>query len=446
MAPKISSGVAIDGVIAYQDDANPSQWHYIPARADLILDDTLVDFEVIYYGLGASPFFADPGSGITQSLSGGILAGRARIDITNPQRDALIQELKSARGIDNPSLLPLRLTDTEVQPVISRQLLSKEISNVDFPKEIILGTTFAYNVGSQGELFPSVIAASDNSARPVSRPGFAVNVSGNSEFVGDPWKAIITADLSQVWTYVRTKVNASARYGWFSLGKAEYDSITQGLVKDGIVKLDLKEGSLDTEKFGRQIFEMSKVIFESINKAAISGEGFFRFEPNPAPQGFGPSSFSSGWWPWSVSVNASYTANSFKQTISFREEISYTGRFRIRIPCSMVLAVGCNSSTQSKFRDLQDPAKPCYTTDKYNGWEQRKAKEFNAKAKKSTEYLRRFEDGEIDFTKYQQLIGILSKISLTEGIVPITSDLLQGFTYASESDAEAQLLEFEASV
>ena len=80
---------------------------------------------------------------------------------------------------------------------------------------------------------------------------------------------------------------------------------------------------MDNEKYGRQIFDMVKKIYEEVNKKATEGDGFFKFEPNPQagdPGGGGASS----WWPWSVSINAGYSHAYFKQKITYQNKVSYT--------------------------------------------------------------------------------------------------------------------------
>ena len=121
---------------------------------------------------------------------------------------------------------------------------------------------------------------------------------GQAEFVGDPWKAKVTADLSQVWKQVRQRYSASVKIGWFNIGSAEYNSLVQELIRKNIIKFEFEESSLDYEKHGRQIFEAAKEVLESINSSATSGKGFFKFEPNPQAadvQGGKHSGFA-GWW------------------------------------------------------------------------------------------------------------------------------------------------------
>jgi hypothetical protein len=46
MGAKLSSGTSANGVMAFQDHEERSQFHYWPARADLVLGDTLPEFAV----------------------------------------------------------------------------------------------------------------------------------------------------------------------------------------------------------------------------------------------------------------------------------------------------------------------------------------------------------------------------------------------------------------
>ena len=46
MAPRISKGAVSNGAIAYQDDGDPTQFHYFPSSPGLTLDDNLKAAEV----------------------------------------------------------------------------------------------------------------------------------------------------------------------------------------------------------------------------------------------------------------------------------------------------------------------------------------------------------------------------------------------------------------
>src|SRR5215475_4878707 len=87
-APKISSGISTNGVIAYQDDRDPTQFHYLPGRVALQLGSTLDAFRVTYWGIGG-PYRVQESDGQVQSRVGAVIAGNATFDISADQRLAI---------------------------------------------------------------------------------------------------------------------------------------------------------------------------------------------------------------------------------------------------------------------------------------------------------------------------------------------------------------------
>ncbi len=433
MGAKLSSGTAIDGIAAYQDHSDRQQFHYFPLRGDCILGDTLTDFEVSYWGINSAPYYVDLGGGDIRSSVGGILAGRARIDFTGNQRQRIVEAIEREFGIRNPRLLPLRLSEITVQPVIASNVIElAQGSTVTFPTSLQLGTTFAYNVAANNSLFATLAAGTSNT--PTPRPSFAINVYGNVEFVGDPWKARIRCDLSQVWKYTRTYVSASVKWGWFTLGSASYENVVQEMIRNNIIKIDYEEGSGDPQ-FGRQVLEAARVLFDKINQQAIAGEGFFKFEPNPEASGGSSGGGGSSWWPWSVSVNGSYTSKSFSQTITFDETITFTGRVKIPMGASMVLAVGCGAGTMQHFNDFQDIGHGCLTQAKLDGLQNRLGAEVRWKQMKAEQYLQKLENGEWTAQKYREMMVILREISHTESLYKTR----HGLFAVSPQEVESQL-------
>ncbi|MBJ3793547.1 hypothetical protein I8J38_34215, partial [Bacillus sp. OA1] len=165
-----------------------------------------------------------------------------------------------------------------------------------------------------------------------------------------------SADLSQVWNYVRKKFSVGVKVGWFRLGKASYEKIMIDMHREQIIKLEFIEGSLDTEQFGRQIFEIGKDLLSSLN---VENE-FFKFEPLPNPAN--PQDSQDSIYGWGVSMNAGYVDIEIKQSIHWEKEISYTGNFKVDVPSSMALAVSCNDESKQHFDDLGNPQVPCITT------------------------------------------------------------------------------------
>lgn len=430
-APKFSRGTAIDGVIAYQDDSDPTQFWYIPTSVPLVLKKSLPDFGVKYWGV-ARAYRIKHNDGFYKSVVGATLQGRANIDITPELRARLIQEIKRAYGVANPKLLPMPLRNVKVTPVIAKGTLklTDNQSDVIFQEPIAFGTDFNFIVGSgDNRLFTEYVATQgQNNGEVIADPSFAVNAVGEAEFVGDPWVNRCTADLNQVWHKTRTAINVSVGWGWFRLGSAQYNNITQELIKNHVINCDWKEGSLDTEKYGRQILELGKLVFEALNAKAASGEGFFKFEPNPEPAEIN-SGQSSGWWPWRVSINGGYSSAHSVQNAHWESTISYTGRFLWRVPVSMVLAVKCNSSTEALFTELGNSV-PCINQEKADALNTRINAEAAAKNKRLVKALDRYLNGEITEEQYERILAALGRITITEDLVSPSAPALKDFSTA----------------
>lgn len=415
-APKFSRGTAIPGVIAYQDSDDPTQFWYLPTSIPLVLGGSLQSFGVKYWGV-AQPFRVEQVDGFQKSIVGATLSGKAKIDITQDQRDKLTAELRKAYGVQNPKLLPLAIKDAKVQPVMATNSLGLSASgDVVFPSTVSISIPFAYTVGSgNNRLFAQYVSTQgQNSVGLTEDPSFAVNVVGVAEFVGDPWEQKCTADLAQVWNKVRSKASVSVGWGWFRLGSAEYSSVVQDLTKSGVISCDWKEGSLDTEKYGRQLFELAKEVFQALNSRAAAGEGFFKFEPNPEPQEISSGS-EGGWWPWRVSVNAGYSSAHFTQAIHWEQKVSYTGRFWWAVPVSMVLAVRCNTATATMFLELGN-SEACITQAKADALNARVAREKDAKGAHLNKLLADLANGKITPEQFERAYAILGRVSITEDL------------------------------
>ncbi|MBV9783714.1 MAG: hypothetical protein JO264_07820 [Acidisphaera sp.] len=418
-APRLSSGVSVKGAIAYQDFADKTQFYYVPGVVPVTVGDTLTDFSFRYWGV-SRPMLVPVDGGLNKSVIGGVLGGRATIDLTDSQRSALVAEIKAKYGVENPKLIPVLMTHTTVQPVISQAAFGLSATNSDltFPQDFKIGSAFAFSVGtSQSRTFAQAFAQKiQNDDLIQSNPLLAVNISGDVEFQGDPWTAHCRADLSQVWNSVRSRFSGSASFGWFRIGSAEFANISQDLLRTKTIDCSFTEGSLDNQQFGRQVFEAIKKVMESLNDT--SENSFFRFEPNPQPQDVGGGGGGGGLgslFGWSVSLNGSYSAAHFKQTITFDQTLTYTGRVVVRTPLSMVLAVSCNAATENLFGELGD-SEACVSTRKAKVLEARISAENAAKAPRLQRLLDRYLDGQITEEQYRKGIQALSEITLTEDL------------------------------
>jgi hypothetical protein len=439
MVAIFSKATRAEGVIAYQDSESPNQFLYYPQDIPLSLGENLQDFKVTYWGIGPR-FLVKIGNRIDSSV-GAVLSGRAKLDITEFQRRKIIAQIQKDFGVQNPQLKPLFLSNVKVQPVIATNTLKLgRSSDVKFPSTIQLGTSFNYLVGTaQNSLFAQFVAGQTAGDKLTVNSGFGINIVGEAEFEGDPWTVTVEADLSQVWTYVRKRVSAGVSLGWFRISLGEYTKIIEDLQRKQIIKITYKEGSSETEKYGRQIFEMGKEIFEAVNRQANAQTGFFKFEPNRTPE---MKSSGGGGWGWSFSVNLAYSAQAIKSTQSMRYQntISYKGRFKKPIPASMSLAVSCNSASAQLFQDLGNVSEPCITQTKIEEFQKRTGEEFDRKQRLLERLEERYALGEITEEQYKRAVDIISNgVSATESLMLVPTAPAQ--TLLAPSEASTMLPE-----
>lgn len=426
MVAIFSKATSVAGVVAHADSENPNQFLYYPQNVPLALGQNLQEFKVTYWGIGPK-FFVKIGNRVDSSV-GAVLAGRAAIDITDFQRRQIIAKIRRVFGVQNPQLKPMFLSNVKVQPVIAESALELgPNTDIKFPSTLQLGTSFNYLVGTaKNSLFAQFVATQQAGNKLTPNPSFGINMVGEAEFEGDPWTVTVEADLSQVWTYVRKRVSAGVSLGWFRVSLGEYTKIIEDLQREQIIKITYKEGSSETEKYGRQIFEMGKQIFEAVNRQANAQTGFFKFEPNRAPE---MSSGGGGGWGWSFSVNLAYSSQAIKSTQSMRYQntISYKGRFKKPIPASMSLAVSCNTASAQLFQDLGNVSQPCITQAKIDEFNKRLGEEYDRKQRLLERLEERFVLGEITEEQYKRAVNIITNgVSATESftLMPTAHTLL----------------------
>lgn len=440
--PKFFGGITFAGAQIYQDEIDTLQFYYAPSAIDLVIGETLQDFNVKYWGIG-KPFYKQTEKGTFSSI-GAILAGKATFDLSKNQKKLVIAEIKKVYKIENaePKLKGLSIHTKSSKPVFAQNTLGfGEKSDVKFPDTFAVGTTFNYLLATGGNLFASTVAGFQEDQTIISNPQFGINIVGEAEFIGAPWEAEITANYSQIWKEVRQKYSTSVSLGWFRIGTAEYNSLVQDLQKSGAIKFKMNEGSLDNEKFGRAIFETMKTIFEDMNKNATGGEGFFKFEPNPSSANIETSS-NSLFGGWGLSINGGYSSAQLTQEIIVKSTISYKGRFYADIPMSLTLAVNCTNATKKYFQDIADTKNNCITQIKIQQTQERLQKEAKAK---NTELRKLAKDlilGNITNDQYDRLLKLYNEYSFTEDINNIVNILntIQNKAYNLFKKRENQIL------
>jgi hypothetical protein len=414
MAGVINRAVAANGVIAFQDRQNPRLFEYFPGNGDAVLGDTLKSFECSYYGIGKTPQWVQAGQNYL-NLAGGVVSGQMRFDATRDQLAALREEIGRVYEIDDAQLVPVILNEASAQPVFAQGVANLGgNSEYTFPSTVALGSTFNFTIDSGNSLFPQLIAGLNRNPAGVSSPTIGMNISGKLQLYGEPFEARLRADLKQVWEYVRDQVDVKANLGFFNL-TSHLDRIAQDLQRESIIQMEFIEGRADSE-FGLQLLESTRVVFEAINAQITSGEGMFKFDPNPDPQE--PKDPEKDWFaslaPWSVGVNLSFIRNSFKQSITFDQTVKFQGLFTIPVSSSFNLGVICSRTTEHMFHDATLVEDGCITPQKLKDLQGRISKEVAKKEEMIQGYEDRLLRGMIDLKTFETLVAMLNTRMLTE--------------------------------
>lgn len=421
MAAKINDKTSTgDGVIIYRDHADAQQFYYLPAVINCELGKNLLDFNVVYYGIGRPYCIKTTGANQIKSIVGAILKGRFICDITPIQRQSVYTEIKKTYGVDNPKLGPLYLRNVKLEPTLAKNtLMLGEQSDVIFPTFLEFGTTINYTIGTGNSFFANYVANMNTSSTAVGQADFGLNITGDAEFFAEPWSAKVTCNLSQVFKYVHKHLGLSVKIGWFKIGSVDYEKTVKDLIKDGIVKIECTVGTPELEKFGGQIFKVMEAIFNEMNTKVNAMEGIFKFEPvaEPNPNPGNPITPLTG---NGISIKGGYNEKIFNQTFNFERVMTYGGNVLVKTGTSVTLAVQCGDSTKANFNELGD-TEPCITPAKVQSFQKRLDEEKTKKDEKLAVILDKWINNEINEEKYEKARKIIEDHTFTERCIATDS-------------------------
>lgn len=401
-APHISKAVSVSGAMAYQDDTDSQQFWYIPTVATIgsIGSGPLKAFNVAYAGIG--PLYYACSAGICRPLYGANVGATVNVDLSDTVRKQLTKEINNRFSISNPKLAPVRLSGVKATSLLIGTLSVANISQ-SMSGAFQFGQDVGFVAGSNGSNFGANLATTTVGVTGiVPNPLFQVEFTGNAEFAGDPWIVEATCNLTQAWSYVRASVSASATLGWFRIGNAQYESLTEELKRNGICTYKEVQGTLDVKNDMLPTLEMMRKLFEAMNAAASSGDGFFKFEPNPDPPEVSVKGATS-YWPWSVSINAGYSSASFTQNITRTIRTEIQPRFSAVVGTTVTIAAKCTPQTKQFFTDLGDPSESCITPAKVATFNQIAAGLSNQLNARLSTLDSELEKGQITLDVYNQL-------------------------------------------
>lgn len=411
--PKIESSTRANGIVAFQDDADSSQFHIYPERIPLVLGLTLSDPTVKYWGIGAPFRQKDPEYGLYVPIVGATISGLATVTITPDQDAAIRAAIKRDFGVDAPKLANLDGKTKSIEPVYAATSLGiQENGDSDFPTTFRFGSSFNFLVGSpDSRTFASYVAQRIRDQPQITPDSsFGVNLVATSQFRGAPWSVSCKADLLKVWKEVRQRYNGSGGYGWFGM-TADYQSIQQELFRSKLIDCNLKDGDLDAKEKGAQLFEIAKNALTSMNDPENE---FFRFQPNPQAGANGGAAQG----PWLISLNLAYSSASLKDEIAWKQSFTFNPTIERDMPVSMTLAVKCDVNTEQYFKELE-VSEPCITAKKAKFIREWTNRENELKQAKMIEVMT---NPNLSDKQKKDLVKFYSRISLSDSTMKVSVD------------------------
>ncbi|UZF94448.1 hypothetical protein [Bosea sp. NBC_00550] len=420
--PKIESSTRANGVVAFQDEADPKQFHIYPERIPLVLGLTLSDPSVKYWGIGAPFRQKDPEYGLYVPIVGATISGLATVTITPDQETAIRAAIKRDFEVDTPKLANLDGKTKSIEPVYAATSLGiKGNGDSVFPPAFRFGSSFNFVVGSpDSHTFASYVAQRIRDQPDITPDSsFGVNLVATSQFRGAPWSVSCKADLQKVWKEVRQRYNGSGGYGWFGM-TADYQSIQQDLFRSKLIDCDLKEGDLEAKEKGAQLFQIAKDALTSINDP---DNEFFRFQPNPQAAANGGAAQG----PWLVSLNLAYSSASLKVKIEWKQTFTFNPTVERDMPVSLTLAVKCDVNTEQYFKELE-VSEPCITAKKAKFIKEWTSRENELKQAKLIEVM---SNPNLSDKQKKDLVKFYSKISLSDSAMKVAASGLSSKDSAS---------------
>lgn len=270
-----------------------------------------------------------------------------------------------------------------------------------------MGTAFNFLIGTGNNLFTKYVGYQKRGTQLIPHPPIGINIIGEGEFTKEPWSAELEADLSKVWFYVRQRVSENISWEWLELKFEDYIKLIQDMLRDKVIKLTIKQGTVNLQKPGWQILEMGRQIFEAINNHGNSETGYLRFEPNSIVQNCVKLEDGT-FWLWKIAINLAYGSQSISSSTSgnYKSTIKYSEQLIMPIPISMFLNVKCNSDTAQLFQDLGNVSETCITQEKTQNLQQRITEEIPKQTQFANRLYNRLLAKEISQQQYDQAMNL----------------------------------------
>jgi hypothetical protein len=436
--PKIESATRASGVVAFQDENDPKQFHIYPERVPLVLGLTLSDPTVKYWGIGAAFREKEPDYGLWVPIVGGTISGMGTITITPEQENGIREAIKKDFGISDAKLAPLDGKTSRIQPVFAANSIGVGADGDQvFPTEFRFGSSFNFVVGSpRSHTFASYIAQ-----RSIDQPfitpdsSFGINLVSKSQFRGAPWNVKCKADLKKVWKEIRQSYGGSGGYGWFGLS-VQYASLQQNLFRSKLIDCNLTEGDLASKEKSEQLFQIAKDALISMNDP---DNEYFRFAPNPQAPATGGGASGA----WLVSINLAYSEASLKDEIKYEQSFEFNPTIEREMPVSLTLAVKCDVNTEHFFKELE-VSQPCITPKKAKFFQEWANRENALKQKKIEEVMNNpslSAEAKRELVKFYKVVSLSDsavRVKVTDFIDPETERVInsnsEGYVFVGLSD------------
>lgn len=404
MAGMFNGAVTTDGTLAFQDRANPELFHYLPLNVPPVLGDTLESFSCRYYGIGPIPQWVQIGQRY-ESVVGGVVRGAARFDASARQKRALRREIRRRFEVRRPQLLPVRLHDLEISPVVAGSLPTAP-ARFEMPDTVRIGESFHFLADAGNSLFPQLVAHVQRNPRSRIPTALGVNLQGTLDLDIEPLRVQVQGDLAELWRSLRRRAPAAERLGWHAL-EEEPGALLNQLSDAGILSIRVEEEGEQTQD-GHGALVLRSVV-DALNARVTRGEPLCRFTGHRHCGSRGSSDS-----PWIVEVNLATPANAFSRGIFYDHTLGFEQTVTVPVTSFMELSVACSPKTHRMFFDATADRFECITRAKVNALQERIRREMVAKEAKIKMYEERLLAGDIDLATFEALVALLNTRTLTE--------------------------------
>lgn len=403
MAGLLGTSYFFAGIKAWKEDGKENSYVYFPYKAKGTVNETIDRFMCNYWGFGKTPYLkTEDGTGLQISKVGAYVSGMFTYDASTEDKEKFKNELRKKLSLDEkqPILLnPILFNKGSVKlsPVFPGVVSGQSVSTM--ADTLVIGANSAWSLNSNDQTIAELVAEKRSSSTD-SSAAMMINVSGEAKLSGEPFRAKITVNVSEVFKYFNSKSDLNVKSPWVNVNSSWAD-INEDLAKVGAIKFNIKEGRADSNG-GMSIINATKDVFEALNKSSVDGTGFFKFPPitKEALPKTGSSSTLSKALPVGLSYRRTSVSQNVKNSASYTVDVSYTGMYTIELAGAMEVSLSANSRHEDYFQDIQHGKAGAISRDSAEQTQQRLALTNQKYDKKVEDLLTKLDNGLVKEASY----------------------------------------------